>query len=111
VEVHDVRELDVALDAGAGIVGVNNRNLRTLAVDTVASEAMAGRLPAGVIAVSESGLRSADDILRLRSFGYHAFLIGERFMTTPDPAEALRELLASVSAGTQRRGLPGTVQP
>jgi len=98
VEVHDVNELDIALDAGADIVGVNNRNLRTLAVDTTASETMAGRMPSGVIAVSESGLRSAADITRLRAHGYHAFLIGERFMTMIDPGAALSELLASSAA-------------
>ena len=98
VEVHDVNELDIALDAGADIVGVNNRNLRTLAVDTTASETIAGRMPSGVIAVSESGLRSAADITRLRAHGYRAFLIGERFMTTTDPGAALGELLASSAA-------------
>ena len=98
VEVHDVDELDVALEAGAEIVGVNNRNLRTLAVDTAASETIASRIPAGVIAVSESGLRSAADITRLRAHGYHAFLIGERFMAVPDPGAALGELLASSAA-------------
>lgn len=98
VEVHDVNELDIALDAGADIVGVNNRNLRTLAVDTTASETIAGRMPSGVIAVSESGLRSAADITRLRAHGYHAFLIGERFMTMIDPGAALSELLASSAA-------------
>jgi indole-3-glycerol phosphate synthase len=98
VEVHDVAELDIALDAGADIVGVNNRNLRTLAVDTTASETIGRRIPPGVIAVSESGLRSAADITRLRALGYHAFLIGERFMTMSDPGAALSELLASSAA-------------
>jgi len=93
VEVHDAAELSVALDAGSAIVGVNNRNLRTLAVDVHASEAIIARMPPGVVAVSESGLRSADDLERLRAGGYHAFLVGERLMTAPDPAGALRELL------------------
>lgn len=98
VEVHDADELAIAVDAGADIVGVNNRNLRTLAVDTTASETIASRMPSGVIAVSESGLRSAADITRLRAHGYHAFLIGERFMTMTDPGAALGELLASSAA-------------
>jgi indole-3-glycerol phosphate synthase len=98
VEVHNVAELESALEAGADIIGVNNRNLRTLAVDTTASETIASRMPSGVIAVSESGLRSAADITRLRAHGYHAFLIGERFMTMSDPGAALRELLASSAA-------------
>lgn len=94
VEVHDVVELERAVAAGAVIVGVNNRNLRTLEVDTKVSEDIARRLPRGVIAVSESGLRTAEDLTRLRSIGYRAFLIGERFMTAPDPGAALKDLLA-----------------
>jgi indole-3-glycerol phosphate synthase len=93
VEVHDARELDVALDSGARIVGVNNRNLRTLEVDVNASDAMIAAIPAAVIAVSESGLKTADDLVRLRQLGYRAFLIGERFMTAADPGGELRGLL------------------
>jgi indole-3-glycerol phosphate synthase len=96
VEVHDAEELSIALDAGAGIIGVNNRNLRTLTVDVAASETLIARIPNDVISVSESGLRTSDDLLKLRQMGYRAFLIGERFMTTPDPGAALRELLAGV---------------
>jgi indole-3-glycerol phosphate synthase len=93
IEVHDTDELDRALAAGATIVGVNNRNLRTLEVDTQASAAIARRLPKQVVAVSESGLKDRDDVERMRELGYHAFLIGERLMTAADPGEALSELL------------------
>jgi indole-3-glycerol phosphate synthase len=93
VEVHDARELAVAIDAGARIIGVNNRNLRTLEVDVRASEELVAQFPAGVIAVSESGLKTAEDLIRLRRLGYGAFLIGERFMTAPDPGAELRGLL------------------
>jgi indole-3-glycerol phosphate synthase len=93
VEVHSADELSVALDAGARVVGVNNRNLRTLAVDVTASEALVSMMPPDVIAVSESGLRSAADLARLSALGYRAFLVGERFMTDPDPGAALRALL------------------
>jgi len=93
VEVHDARELDVALDSGARIVGVNNRNLRTLEVDVTASERLIAGMPAEMIAVSESGLKSADDLVRLRGLGYRAFLIGERFMTAREPGAELRGLL------------------
>jgi indole-3-glycerol phosphate synthase len=96
VEVHDAVELRAAIDAGARIVGVNNRNLRTLEVDVKASEAVIGLMPSDVIAVSESGLRTSEDLARLRQRGYGAFLIGERLMTVPDPGKALRELLAGV---------------
>ncbi|HUR35172.1 MAG TPA: indole-3-glycerol phosphate synthase TrpC [Vicinamibacterales bacterium] len=94
VEVHDADELSVAVDAGARVIGVNNRNLRTLVVDVHASEELVARMPKGVVAVSESGLRTADDLLRLSRLGYGAFLIGERFMTEPDPGAALMQVLA-----------------
>lgn len=93
VEVHDAAELSVAVDAGAEIIGVNNRNLRTLAVDVHASESLVAMMPTQVTAVSESGLRSPADLARLSSLGYKAFLIGERFMTDADPGAALRSLL------------------
>jgi indole-3-glycerol phosphate synthase len=93
VEVHDAGEVDRAIAAGAEIIGVNNRNLRTLAVDIAASEQAAARIPSHAIAVSESGLKSREDLLRMRTLGYRAFLIGERFMTAPDPGDALRRLI------------------
>jgi indole-3-glycerol phosphate synthase len=95
VEVHNADELTTASAAGADIVGVNNRNLRTLQVDVAASEALVSRMPCGSVAVSESGLKTAQDITRLRDLGYHAFLIGERFMVEPDPGAALSHLLAA----------------
>jgi indole-3-glycerol phosphate synthase len=96
VEVHDGEEVDRAVAAGAEMIGVNNRNLRTLEVDTRASETAAARIPAKVVAVSESGLRTAEDLLRMRALGYRAFLIGERFMTSESPGEALRQLLSTI---------------
>jgi indole-3-glycerol phosphate synthase len=96
VEVHDVEELTIAIDAGARIIGVNNRNLRTLEVDVKASENIIARMPRDVVAISESGLRTPGDLARLRQRGYHAFLVGERLMTMPDPGGALKELLAGV---------------
>ena len=98
VEVHDADELDRAARAGATVVGVNNRNLRTLAVDIEASHRLAGRMPAGAIGVAESGLRTSVDLARLGAAGYRAFLIGETFMTAPDPGAALRDLLAGAPA-------------
>ena len=95
VEVHDEHELAIAVDAAAQIIGVNNRNLRTLDVDVRASEGLIARMPAGTIAVSESGLKTADDLTRLRGLGYAAFLVGERFMTAEDPGAELRALLES----------------
>ena len=95
-------ELAPALDAGARIIGVNNRNLRTLEVDVHASETVIARMPSDIVAVSESGLRSAEDLMRLRQLGYDAFLIGERFMTTDDPGAALKRVLLQAASPPQR---------
>jgi indole-3-glycerol phosphate synthase len=92
VEVHDGEELKTALASGAEIVGVNNRNLRTFEVTLDTSLDLAAKIPANVIRVSESGLDSAADVARLRAAGYHAFLVGEYLMKSPDPAAALRDL-------------------
>jgi indole-3-glycerol phosphate synthase len=104
VEVHDDKELAIAVDAGAQIIGVNNRNLRTLDVDVHASDALIRQVPADTIAVSESGLKAADDLQRLRGLGYRAFLVGERFMTARDPGAELRGLLESCSATGNTKG-------
>ena len=93
VEVHNEEELSRAIDSGARVIGVNNRNLRTLAVDVDASFRLAARIPRDVVAVSESGLRRREDVQRLLAAGYRAFLIGERFMTDADPAKAIGELM------------------
>jgi indole-3-glycerol phosphate synthase len=95
VEVHDEEELTRAVDAGARVIGVNNRNLRTLTVDKDASYRLAARMPAAVSAVSESGLQTRQDLDSLWAAGYRAFLIGERFMTDADPAQAIRALIGT----------------
>jgi indole-3-glycerol phosphate synthase len=95
VEVHDERELETAVAAGADLIGVNNRNLRTLEVSVDASFRLAALMPPDVVAVAESGLKTADDLDRLQAAGYRAFLVGERCMTAADPGEALRSLVGS----------------
>ncbi len=92
VEVHTMDELTIAVDAGARIVGVNSRSLRTLAVSLDTAFAMAQALPKTVIGVAESGIRTREDLERLRAAGYSAFLVGERLMTQDDPGVALRQL-------------------
>jgi indole-3-glycerol phosphate synthase len=98
VEVHDEAELDRALAVGANLIGVNNRNLKTLEVSLETSLRLAERIPAAVLAVSESGIRRPADIRRLMEAGYQAFLIGESLMRTPDPGSALAELIAGAMA-------------
>ncbi len=91
---------------GATIVGVNNRNLRTLQVDLDASRTVAAMLPAGTIGVSESGLKSSADLQAMTELGYRAFLMGERFMIEPDPGGALAGFIAALEAAPPaRRGL------
>ena len=93
VEVHTREELARALAAGARILGVNNRDLRTLEVRVETSYELIEAIPDECIAVAESGLRTHDDLKRLRAAGFDAFLIGEHLMLQPDPAAALRSLL------------------
>jgi indole-3-glycerol phosphate synthase len=92
-EVHDEAELQEALEAGCDLIGVNTRDLRTFQVDLNTAFALAEKFPAGVVRVAESGIRSADDVARLRAVGYHAFLVGESLMRTASPGQALRELV------------------
>src|SRR5712671_5648061 len=93
VEVHTAAELDRALAADARIVGVNNRDLKTLTVNVQTSFELIERIPDDCIAVSESGLRTHDDLVNLRAAGFDAFLIGTHLMLAPDPAAALATLL------------------
>jgi indole-3-glycerol phosphate synthase len=93
VEVHSEEELARALGAGATIVGVNNRNLKTLEVSLETALGLAPRVPRDVVAVAESGLRTRDDLRRLREAGFAAFLIGEHLMSAPEPGDALRAML------------------
>jgi indole-3-glycerol phosphate synthase len=95
VEVHTAGELDRALNADARIVGVNNRDLKTLTVRPETSFELIERIPQDCIAVCESGLRSHEDLQKLRLAGFDAFLIGEYLMLAPDPAAALAGLLGA----------------
>jgi indole-3-glycerol phosphate synthase len=95
-EVHDEEELERAIDAGCDLIGVNTRDLRSFKVDPETAFRLADRLPKNVVKVAESGIRSGEDIARLRAAGYQAFLIGESLMRAERPGEALRELVAGV---------------
>ena len=99
VEVHSREELSRAIDAGARIIGVNNRDLRNFEVRLETSLDLIGAIPEECIAVSESGLRTHDDLVRLRDAGFDAFLVGEQVMKEADPRVPLRELIGAVGAG------------
>jgi indole-3-glycerol phosphate synthase len=94
VEAHNARELDAALESGAEIVGINNRDLRTFQVSLETSIQLAARIPSGILKVSESGIFTAADVGRLTAAGFDAFLVGEHLVKSGDPARALRELVA-----------------
>jgi indole-3-glycerol phosphate synthase len=96
-EVHTAEELERVLAAGARIIGVNNRNLHTMEVRVETSLELIEKIPQDCIAVSESGLRSAEDLRKLRAAGFDAFLIGESLMREADPGAALRRLIDGVS--------------
>ena len=92
VEVHDGEELSRALDSGAQILGVNNRNLHNFAVTLQTSLDLIPRIPRNLLKVSESGIHSHADLTLLHQAGYQAFLVGEHLMKSPDPSQALRSL-------------------
>jgi indole-3-glycerol phosphate synthase len=94
VEVHDERELEWALAAGATLVGVNNRDLATFVTTLETTERLAPLVPSDVLLVAESGIQSSADLRRMVVAGARAVLVGEAFMAAPDPGAALAELLA-----------------
>ncbi|HTW67950.1 MAG TPA: indole-3-glycerol phosphate synthase TrpC [Bryobacteraceae bacterium] len=94
VEVHDEDELGPAIDSGARIIGVNNRNLHTFQVDLGTALRLVDKIPPSVVRVAESGIHSSTDVRTLREAGYQAFLVGEHLMKSGDPAQALRALLS-----------------
>lgn len=98
VEVHDAPELERALQVDADLIGVNNRNLKTLTVDLATTEKLAPLVPKDRVLVAESGLGSPADLARMAKVGASAFLIGESFMRKPDVEAAVREMLAKQAA-------------
>jgi len=92
VEVHEASELEAALTLATPLIGINNRNLRTFETDLQTTLDLLPRIPAGKTVVTESGIRSREDVLHLRKNGIQAFLVGEALMRAADPGAALREL-------------------
>jgi indole-3-glycerol phosphate synthase len=111
VEVHTTEELRRALNAGARIIGVNNRDLRTFQTSLKTSERLIAEVPRDRILISESGLQSANSLLRLRKVGFRGFLVGEALMRAPEPDAALRNLIAAAEHRQHRRVSPGACRP
>lgn len=93
VEVHDLREMDRALELGADLIGINNRNLKTFQVDLATTEELAEEIPSDVIGVSESGIKTGDDVRRVRAAGINAVLVGETLMRAKNVPQMLAELM------------------
>ncbi|HXW79612.1 MAG TPA: indole-3-glycerol phosphate synthase TrpC [Acidimicrobiales bacterium] len=97
VEAHDEREAEIALGAGADVVGVNQRDLQTFEVDQDRAVRVGASLPGGIVRVAESGIRSAEDVRRLADAGFDAVLVGEALVSAPDPGMALVSLTSLTS--------------
>jgi indole-3-glycerol phosphate synthase len=93
IEVHTEEELEAAVAAGAQVIGINNRDLRTFEVNLSTTERLAPQIPSGTPAVCESGIDSRDQIRRVEQWGIRVFLIGESLMRAPEPGKKLAELL------------------
>ncbi|HEY5026747.1 MAG TPA: indole-3-glycerol phosphate synthase TrpC [Acidimicrobiales bacterium] len=114
VEVHDDAELHRALDAGAELVGVNQRDLTTFSVDPDRAARMVGQIPPEVVAVAESGIRGRDDVRVLGDVGYQAVLVGESLIRAPDRGAAVRALTGhrvGQRSGPPPRATPPTAVP
>lgn len=103
VEVHTVDEMRRAQHCGAKLIGINNRNLRTFEVSLDVSVNLARKSPAEALLVSESGMRSGEDLRRLQALGYSGFLIGEALMRADDPAELLRTIITEANGRDRAR--------
>jgi indole-3-glycerol phosphate synthase len=107
VEVHDRAELERALRLGADIVGINNRDLATFRTDLSTTERLLDGLPPDVVVVSESGIRTVEDVRRLGDAGVDAILVGETLLRAPDPQVGARHLATIPRAASRRERVRG----
>jgi indole-3-glycerol phosphate synthase len=93
LEVHNQEELEATLEAGADLIGVNNRNLKTFELSIEISKSLSTLIPDGVVKVSESGIESPETIIELMNYGYEGFLMGQNFMQHSSPENACKEFI------------------
>lgn len=101
VETHDAEEISIAVNAGAEVIGINNRNLHTFVTDLATTEELAGNIPAGKVIVSESGISNPGDLVRLQPYGVDAVLVGEALVTADDTAAKVRSLTGAPVLATR----------
>ncbi len=111
VECHDAKEIDLALTAGADLVGINNRNLETLTTDIEHGGRLLPLIPPGIVRVSESGLNTRADILRMTELGADAFLVGHALLMSRDPGRKVAELCGNISETGTRVKICGITSP
>ena len=104
VEVHDRTEVEIALESGARVIGINNRDLRTFTTDLAVTEGLAPLIPTDRVIVSESGINAPEQLSRLEGLGVAAVLVGEALVTAPDIGQKVRELTGSTAPFPQRTG-------
>jgi len=104
VEVRDERELDLALSLNASLIGVNNRNLETLEIDTGTALQVLPLIPRGIVAIAESGVKSVADVIRVAAGGADAVLVGSELSVSGDPESAVRSLTGVARTGGARKG-------
>lgn len=102
LEVHNKEELERSLDAGADLIGVNNRDLKTFKLSIEISKSLASMIPKEVVKVSESGIESPDTIVELREYGYEGFLMGQNFMQHSVPEKACKEFIDELKEKMQK---------
>ena len=92
IEVHDEEEVERALEIGPNLIGINNRDLETFEVNLETTERLVEEIPREILTVSESGIKSSEDVKKIMSSGVNAFLVGEAFMRAEDPGKELKNL-------------------
>ena len=96
VEVHNLQEIERALDINPKMIGINNRNLETFKIDLKTTKRLIQEIPKEILTISESGIKSSEDVEKIKSSGVNIFLVGEAFMKSKDPGEELKKMFFKI---------------